>query len=240
MNDLKISLIIPAHNEEKYLGDCLAAAIKNSAGKFSEIIVVDNASTDDTRTVAEKFPGVRVVDEKQKGLTSARQGGYLAARGNILAYVDADTLPPSGWLETIISEFENDPDLACLSGPYIYYDLPRWQQFLVKLYWYMLAYPIYLAVGYMATGGNFAIRREVLEKMGGFDTSISFYGEDTNIARRARAFGLVKFKLSLAMGTSGRRLKNQGLIKMFWLYTINYLSEVIRQRPTTIAYSDIR
>src|SRR5689334_22582165 len=106
MSKLKISLIICAYNEEKYLGDCLDSAIKNSNGNFFEIIVVDNASTDNTKLIAEKRPGVRVVKEERKGLTRARQRGYEEAKGDILAYLDADTKMPKGWVERVIKEFD--------------------------------------------------------------------------------------------------------------------------------------
>lgn len=236
----KISLIIPAHNEEKYIGTCLDCAIKNSGNNFFEIIVVNNASSDETQREAEKRQGVRVVNEPQKGLTYARQRGFTEARGDILAYVDADTQMPARWCETVLEEFENNPDLACLSGPYIYYDLPKYQQFLVKMYWYLGALPAYLIVGYMTIGGNFAIRRDILEKMEGFDTSIEFYGEDTNIARRANTFGKVKFKPSFAMQTSGRRLSGQGVLKTTGLYIINFVSEAALRRPVTKEHRDIR
>lgn len=240
MKNTTLSLVIPAYNEEKYIGVCLELATKSSHGEFLEIIVIDNASTDHTREVAEKFPGVRVVREEHKGLTRARQRGFIEARGDIIAYVDADTRMSAGWYDTVLKEFENDSRLACLSGPYIYYDIPKWQQFLVKIYWYFLAMPIYFIVRYMVVGGNFAIRRSVLEKMKGFDTTIEFYGEDTNIARRAHQFGKVKFKPSFAMYTSGRRLAGQGMWKTSMLYVANYLSEVFTHKPVTKEYNDIR
>ncbi len=74
---------------------------------------------------------------------------------------------PEGWYERIVKEFEDNPKLACLSGPYIYYDIPRFQKFLVWCYWYIFGMPMYFLVGYMITGGNFAIRKEVLKKMNG-------------------------------------------------------------------------
>lgn len=238
--DIKISLVIPAYNEEKYIGACLDYAIKNSRGNFFEIIVIDNASSDRTREIAEKYVGVKVVRENIKGLSHARQRGFIEARGDIIAYVDGDTHMPAGWCDTVLNEFKNNQKLVCLSGPYIYYDIPKWQQLSVKIYWYTLAMPIYLIVGYMAIGGNFAIRRSVLEKMGGFDTSIAFYGEDTNVARRAHAFGKVKFKPGFAMYTSGRRLSGQGIFKIAVVYILNFLSEVLIRRPVTKKYTDIR
>ena len=147
---------------------------------------------------------------------------------------------PKGWCKTIKEEFTKDPKLAALSGPYIYHDITRFRQFLVRLYWVFLGIPVYLILGYMVVGGNFAIRKSVLEKMNGFDTTIEFYGEDTNIARRAHAFGKVKFNLKFPMYTSGRRLEGQGLAKTSLLYISNYVSEAFFHKPTTQEYTDIR
>ena len=95
-----ISLIIPAYNEEAYLGACLDAVMANIADRALEIIVVDNNSTDGTKAVVERYPAVTYAFEPEKGITRARQRGFLTARGDILAYVDADTHPPAGWIET--------------------------------------------------------------------------------------------------------------------------------------------
>ena len=240
-SSITISLIIPAYNEEKYIGECLTHALENADGKFLEIIVIDNASNDNTNVVASGFPGVRVVREEKKGVTRARQRGFLEAKGEVLAFVDADTRMPEGWARTVAEEFGKNMSLACLSGPYIYHDTPQHKQFLAKwFYWRLLAMPSYLVIGYMAVGGNFAIRRDVVEKMGGFDTRIEFYGEDTNTARRAREFGKVKFMLSLAMPTSGRRLESEGFFKVAIIYMLNFLSEAFLKRPYSHSYKDIR
>jgi glycosyltransferase involved in cell wall biosynthesis len=236
---LTISLVIPAHNEEKLLSDCLKYALKNSKGLLKEIVVVDNASTDKTAEIALSFPGVRVAREEKKGVAHAKQRGYLETTGDILASVDADTHLPEGWVETVQNEFTKDPNLACLSGPYIYYDIPHWQQLSVKIYWY-LAMPIYFLTGYMVVGGNYAIRKEVLDKMNGFDTTLSFYGEDTDIARRAHQFGKVLFKPSFIMYTSGRRFAEQGLGKTAWLYILNFFSQAIWHKTVSTEYKDIR
>ena len=237
---LKISLIICAYNEEKYLGDCLDYAIQNSGGKFFEIIVVDNASTDRTKEIAEARAGVRVVREDKKGLTRARQRGYEEATGDILAYIDSDTRMPKGWLERVVKEFEDNKTLACLSGPYVYYDIPKSQQVMVKMYWYFLAMPMYWVIGYMVVGGNFVIRKDTLDKMKGFDTTIEFYGEDTNIARRAHKVNKVKFVPSFIMYTSGRRLSKQGMMSTFKQYSMNFLSEVLVHKSVTKEYKDLR
>jgi hypothetical protein len=238
--DFKISLVIPAYNEEKYIDNCLKSAIKNSNGKFYEIIVVNNASTDKTAEIVAKYPEVKIVYENNKGLTFARQRGFLEAKGDILAYIDADTMMSSGHYEKIIKEFNKNEKLVCFSGPHEYYDIKRFHQFLNKIFWIILALPVYKVVGYMTIGVNFAIKKEVLEKMKGFDTSISFYGEDTDIARRAHEYGKVKFSINFGIPTSGRRISDHGILKSLVVYVSNFVSEVVLKKPVTKEYKDVR
>lgn len=240
MKKPKISLVICAYNEEKCIGACLEHATKNARGKLYEILVVNNASSDKTREVAEKYKEVRVVDEERKGQVRARQRSLREVRGDIIAYLDADTQMPDGWMDILIHEFSNNPDLACLSGPYIFYDFPKWKNVLCLMYWYIFAYPIYLIVGYMAVGGNVVIRKDVLDKMNGFNTSIEFYGEDTDIARRASKFGRVKFRLDFIISSSARRLVNQGIMRTNFIYILNFFSQVFFKKSATSQYKDIR
>lgn len=239
---MKISLVIPAYNEEKYIKACLESVSRSifANDQLAEIIVVDNGSTDDTARIAKNFPKVKVVYEKEKGLTRARARGLLESSGDIIAYIDADTRVPTGWFQKIIDEFSADSSLVCLSGPYRYYDLGRFDNCLVKFYWNILALPIYFLLGYMVVGGNFAAKKSALNRIGGFDKSINFYGEDTNIARRLHREGKVKFTNFFPMETSARRFKNEGLFKIGFTYALNYFGEAVLHRPLTKSYKDIR
>ena len=234
-----ISLIIPAYNEEVYLPWCLDAVMANVAGLAHEVIVVDNNSTDSTKAVIARYPGVTSLFEEQKGITRARQCGLLGSSGDILAFVDADTRPPPGWFEQIAEQFSARADLACLSGPYSFYDLSGLRN-LVSNGWFVAARPLSGITGSIIVGGNFAIRRTVLEKMGGFDKSIEFYGEDVDIARRAGKHGKVRFSPRLVMPTSGRRMQEQGFLKIAGIYFLNYCSIIFRGKPATTGYKDIR
>ncbi|TPG54129.1 glycosyltransferase family 2 protein [Sphingomonas glacialis] len=234
-----ISLIIPAYNEEAYLPACLDAVMRNVAGKAFEIIVVDNNSTDGTKAVVERYPSVKYVFEPSKGITRARQRGFTASSGDILAYVDADTHPPAGWIEQIWEQFAANRDLACLSGPYSFYDLSGLRN-RVSTAWFVAARSIYRITGYLLVGGNFAIPRHVLEKMGGFDSTIEFYGEDVDIAKRAKQQGKVLFSPRFVMPTSGRRMQKQGFAKIAGIYLANYASIMVRGKPATKGYQDIR
>lgn len=237
-----LSIVVPAYNEEKYLAACLAAILREveRTNARIEVLVVDNASTDDTALIASAHAGVIVVAEPEKGLTRARQRGLLSASAPLVAYVDADTLMPEGWITTALTAFQNNPELVCLSGPYHYHDADRQTRVSNWLYWRFLAYPTYLTLGYMATGANFIIRRAAMESIGGFDTSIAFYGEDTNVARRLHAKGKVLFKLSFVMPTSARRLTSEGTLTTGYHYVLNFLSMAFLGRPFTNEYKDIR
>lgn len=241
---MRLSLIIPAYNEEAYLAGCLQSAsaelrANSDRGPF-EIIVVDNASTDHTAEIASSFPDVRVVPEPRKGLTQARQRGFEEAKGAILAYVDADTRMPPGWIGRVLDAYDSRERVVCVSGPYVYYDLPTVKKALVRLYWLLVAKPTYRLTRYMAVGGNFAASREALAKISGFDTTIAFYGEDTNIARRLSELGEVVFDMNLVMHTSARRLHVEGFATTGIRYAMNFVSEAIFKKPLTTRYRDIR
>jgi|GEM_PF-470701 len=236
----KISLIIPAYNEEDYIEECLEMAIKHSAGRFHEIIVIDNNSTDKTRERAEKFPGVRVVFEPQKGLVRARQKGLETATGDLLAYIDADTRLPAGWLKIAESFFAKHPEAVSLSGPYRYYDGSTIKNYFSHLLWWLNIPITYSLVGYVLLGANFIAKKEALLKMGGFDKSIEFYGEDTDIARRLNEHGKVFFKMDFFIYSSSRRYQKEGVLKTNFVYAMNFFWEIFFHRPYTKEYLDHR
>jgi GT2 family glycosyltransferase len=111
---------------------------------------------------------------------------------------------------------------------------------------YAVAFSVYalnrwvLRAGSMVQGGNFVLRRQALVQIGGFNTAIAFYGEDTDIARRMSRVGKVKFTFGLKMFSSARRLKHEGIFTMAGKYTINYLWTTFRKKPFTEEYIDIR
>ena len=244
---MKISFVIPAYNEEKRIADCLSSVLKEISNyKYNtEVVVVNNASKDRTKEIASSFQGVKVVDEYNKGLVWARKCGMDNSTGGLIANIDADVLVPEGWLKKVMDEFEKDKKLVALSGPYIYYDLSLWQRAWVRIFYY-LGYFSYLInskiikIGGMLQGGNFIVRRDALEKIGGYDTTITFYGEDTDIAKRIYAVGKVKWTFKLPMYTTGRRLAEEGMITMGIKYAMNHIWPLFFGKPFTKEYKDIR
>ena len=245
---MKISFVIPAHNEEKYIEKCLDSVFSALCADSydAEVIVVDNASTDQTSEIASRYAQVKLVHEPQKGLVRARRAGFLASTGDLIANIDADTMLPSGWIDTVLNEFAENEKLIALSGPFIYYDLPLITRFFVKYIHYRIAYLFYflnrfiLNTGSILQGGNFIIRRSVLEKIDAYNTSIDFYGEDTEFARRLHPEGGVKFTFKLPMYASGRRLSAEGPLRTGFKYAINYFWIMLFKRPFTETSTVVR
>ena len=117
--------------------------------------------------------------------------------------------------------------------------MPKFKKFFADNGWWF-APIIYRIVGYMILGGNFVARRDALEKMGGFDTNIKFYGEDTDIARRLSEFGKVVFRMDFLVQSSGRRLMKEGIFKTYWVYAVNFLWQVTFKKSFTNHYQDVR
>jgi len=244
---MDLAFVIPAYNEELLIGDCLKSVIREveRSGANVEIIVVNNASTDKTADIAGSFAGVKVVFESKKGLVHARHAGFEASTAELVANIDADTQLPEGWISTVLSTFEKRSDLVALSGPYVYHDMAWYNRALVRGFYYF-AYVLYLLnrfvfrVGSMIQGGNFVLKRSAWNKVGGFDRSIAFYGEDTDVAMRLHKIGPVKWTFKLPMYTSGRRLEGEGVFKTAGTYTLNYLWVTFFGKPFTKNYSDVR
>lgn len=247
MSDVLISFVVPAYNEEALIATCLDAIAAEiaRAGHAAEIIVVDNNSTDGTREIASSFAGVIVVDEPQRGLVPARRAGCLVARGRLIANIDADTLVPQGWLDTVVEEFARSPGLVALSGPFVHYDASRTVRIVVAVF-YRFAFTTYLMVrfvvraGSMMQGGNFIVLKSALDAADAFNPDFSFFGEDTELARRLSKVGSVKFSFALPAFSSGRRLAAEGLLRVAFQYSVNYLWTVLFKRPFSSTWLDFR
>jgi glycosyltransferase involved in cell wall biosynthesis len=240
-----VSVIVCAYNEAAFLPACLHSLLAQTRLP-DEILVIDNASTDETGALAKRTPHVRVVDEPRKGLVVAREAGRRAAGGEILVYLDADCRAPHDWLRRVEQRFARDPNLVAISAPYRFYDWDWWGRALIRAYDLTLA-PLtqvlvkrILQIGTVFYGGNFAVRRDALARIGGFDTSIEFHGEDTNLGRRLLAAGKVSLAYDCYVHTSARRYLAMGTGAVIRLYVRNFTSELLRHRPSDASHVDVR
>lgn len=112
-----ISVIIPVYNVSKYLNQCLDALIASSY-KSCEIIVVDDASTDDGAEISRK-KGVTVHQlPHQSGPAAARNYGAKKALGNILLFIDSDVLVQRETIARVVANFQENPDIVAVFGSY--------------------------------------------------------------------------------------------------------------------------
>jgi len=118
----RVTVVIPALNDSVMLAGCLAALSRQSR-PAERVIVVDNGSTDDTAEVA-RAAGATVVPEPHRGIFPATATGFDAAvadGADIIARLDADSVPPADWIARIVVAFEADAELTALSGPGDFY-----------------------------------------------------------------------------------------------------------------------
>jgi peptidoglycan-N-acetylglucosamine deacetylase len=230
-----VSVVIPAYNEQNYLSSCLEfVGRQDYAGKY-EIIVVDNASTDNTAQIARDW-GAKVVYEAKRSPACARQKGAEVATGKIVAFIDADTRAPSHWLSTIVWRFLCKPDMVAVSGPYAYADAGRFSRITSYIgnFLSIITDQLFRKVfnkGGAIWGCNFAVLRSALLEVGGFDTSIKFYGEEYELSLRLRKVGKGCIMPRLFVLTSARRLKRIGIVNQYWNWMVDYFTVLFWYTP---------
>jgi glycosyltransferase involved in cell wall biosynthesis len=222
--ELTIAVIVCAYNEARWLPGCLYS-LRAQTRPADQILVVNNASTDGTRAAAEAVPAGTVLDEPVKGLVIARETARRAVTTDVVAYIDADCRAPITWLERLEARFRSRPATLAVTGPYRFYDWDWTGRSIVGLYDLVVA-PVthaavhrVLGIGAILYGGNFAVRRSALSDIGGFDSSIEFHGEDTNLGRRLAAVGRVDLCRDCWVWTSARRYRAMGKAAVFRLFS---------------------
>lgn len=233
----KISVIIPAWNEEEYIGTAIDALFAQDFPRDDfEIIVVDNGSADQTGAIARAKGIEKVVLESSRGTNAARQRGLREATGEIVAFLDADCVPPNDWLEKIYTTLhKKNSRCAAIAGAYVFSVDPIDRLFLAQEAYRWIVMPTMASIfgrilrrGGVLIGGNFASFRENFQRINGIDTSYTFFGDDASIAKKFGEIGYVEFDPTLYVLTSDRRFQRDGLLKTNWEYTKNYFKVMMK------------
>ena len=232
-NQMNISVVIPAYNEEKYIKRTLESLQKQTLKRY-EIIVVDNDSEDKTKKAAESF-GVKVIQEKRKGCGFARRTGFQNTRGDIIVTTDADTILPKDWLSRIKNAFVKNPDVIAVGGPYRLNSkkYKRITNIIAKL-WTLCDRA--LNAGNNIPGVNMAVLKSAYNEIGGFKRGKSY--EDLDLSLRLKKHGKVLFLNDLVVTTSFRRYAQKGFFRTAWEYMKNYYK--VRFRKKKINMEDVR
>lgn len=232
---MKISVVMPAYNEEKYIGKCLESIMNQDYDDY-EVIVSLNNCTDGTENIVRNLEGVKIVKEENKGVTYARQTGTKEASGEIIASTDADSYYPSDWLSKIASDFE-DREIKALYGPVYFVGQSKVLKFMAKY-----IYTSFLQISRLfgndnVAGINFAFRKDVFDKVGGYTLGLKS-AEDIDLAEKIRKFGKIKLDKNLVVYTSDRRFKGR-LFKSLVHHAKNYFKVfILKKKPENMV--DIR
>lgn len=218
---IRVSVVVPAFNEEALLPACLAALRGQDFSGTTEILVVDNASTDRTAEIARDF-GATVLPEPARGYGHALARGFAAARGEFIACTDADSAVPRDWISRLVREYERQPDVVAIGGE-IEFECPRWKSRLLTRY----VIPIINRIdrgnpaGPHLWGANLSVRRDAFHAIGGWNPKFSLQA-DSEISERLRRVGRVIVLESLRVRTSSRRWNHSLLLNSF-IYASNWI-----------------
>lgn len=195
---MTVTIAICTYNRAAFLERGLNALLAEpEIGKQSEILVVDNKSTDGTASLvasySERFAFVQYVREKQQGLSHARNRAYQSSQAEYVAYLDDDAVIVSGWLAAFFDAVTRSGHADALGGP-ILPDFetppPRWfdSDYVTRRFGREAGPlgPLYVRQGF--SGGNMAIRREVIERLGGFDPALGMAGDRVHFGEESDFF----------------------------------------------------
>lgn len=185
---MKVSVVIPAYNEAQYLAGCLASLSKQTLSRSDfEVIVVDNGSTDGTPKIAraaESVAGiaVRLLEKPKTSISAVRNHGASQARGEVLAFLDADCLADPDWLE---AGLRLAPEAGVWGAHYRIPEDATW----VGRTWFDFQAKVVEGPATFLPGGDMFLRRRDFAAVGGFNEAAST-SEDVELCARVRAAGM--------------------------------------------------
>jgi len=201
-----VSIVVPTLNEENFVADSLKALLRQSVPKEKyEIIVSDSSSTDNTREIAKKFAD-KVVKCERIGAGFGRNFGASFAKGEFLAFVDADTLVGERYIEGVMEVLKKS---IAATGPMS--PLEKDSMSMKLGFWFAdsLVQLTILLNCPLIPGFNFAVRKKAFEESGGFFRDNRTL-EDFDLSLRLKKFGRFGFNKKMTVHSSTRRVKEQG------------------------------
>jgi len=180
----KVSVIVGVRDMEGTVGQCLESLLKCEY-ENKEIIVVDDGSKDGTCKVVSAYP-VKLIKTSPLGISNARNVGFKESSGQIVVYTDADCLVSEDWLRKLVKHFEEE-DVGLVGGR-TEFKAGRDVASLCRRVEFKLRYSKVPRLTFSAMGPNCAFRRDVLGRVGGFDSGW-FHGEDAEVSYKIYELG---------------------------------------------------
>lgn len=212
----RISVVVCSYNGSRTIRDTLDGLRRLRYPDF-EVIVVNDGSTDGTATIAGAYD-VRLITTENRGLSSARNTGWRAATGEIVAYLDDDAYPDPDWLSHLAATFLRTRDVG-VGGPNI---APPGDGPIAKCVALAPGNPIHVMLtdreAEHIPGCNMAFRREALEAIGGFDEQFRIAGDDVDVCWALRERGWTLGFSPAAMVWHHRR----NSLRAYWKQQVGY------------------
>src|SRR3989344_4322721 len=176
-----ISIIIPMYNSFSTIETCLSSIFQSKYKNF-EVIVVDDYSKDNSYDIVRKFPCKFIKLNKRHGPAKARNEGAKIAKGHLLVFLDSDCVVHNNWLLNISNNFKKY-DIGAMGGQY---NKPINKSFVAKFAFYELIFRERKFDKFVNTipSCNFACKREIFEKIGGFSEEFKNSSEDLEFSYR--------------------------------------------------------
>lgn len=239
------SVVITAYNAAADLLPCLDGLLGQDYPNF-EVILVDNASTDDTPALIQPYEGqIRLVTlPVNRAITGGYNAGAAVAHGEVFIFINADTVPQPGWLRELVRPLFEDSTIGMTTSRILLYDAPHlintcgndltWTGLTVCRGLNELATQWQLPSDVVAvSGAAFAIRRSLFETIGGFDETFEFYLDDTDLSLRGHLAG---YRIRFAPDSTilHRYSFNLSASKVFYLERNRWLTVFKTLRVSTL------
>ncbi|MCD6238576.1 MAG: glycosyltransferase family 2 protein [Thermotogae bacterium] len=229
---LKVSIVIPAYNEEKSIERTLKSLLKQTYPEY-EVVVVNNNSKDRTKEIAQKY--VRVIDEYKQGYMFAVRRGIEETDGEVITICDADSIYPGHWIERMVKPLGCKGTVATY-GTSGFYDTG----FFMRIF-SLVVYTVFLWISKLfgldnTAGFNFVFLRKAYEEVGGYDLNWRWGSPDIELGNRLKKVGKVKLVHTIVK-TSSRRFRKGGFGKTAKMFLHLWWQMVKHKRPD-ISYED--
>ena len=239
----RFSVIVLNYNGRAWLEPCLGALTTQSGAPSFEVLLVDNGSTDGSIDfAAARFPDLRIVDNKRNlGFAGGNNAAARAARGEILVFLNNDTVPASDWLARLNLAMPGAPERTLVTSRLVFLDRPGTIDSAGDGYLraggafkrgHLADAEAYATSGevFGACGAALAIERSLFERLGGFDDDFFMVYEDVDLSYRARLAGhtcwyaadaVVRHAGSATLGTMSRAAVFHGQRNLEWTFVKN-------------------
>jgi len=237
-----VSVIFTTLNEERYIGRTLRSLnrILHLCGINAEIIVVDSSDNNLTLQIASRFAD-RVFRFGERGVSKARNFGASKARGDILVFMDADSIPQACIFQDLLEAFKEQNVVAAVTCVHTYDEKPTLTQRIFYMFDIAFIKSCRIApflLKFYNRGDFFAVRKSMFLKAGGFDPKLNIM-EITDLITKILSMGKVVV-LNKPVYESSRRLKSWGFLKSSIYWWKNYLSYHLFKKPFEKIYPIVR